>query len=146
MKKKKSMDANLISDKDLSIIKIKLGKSKRNEKDWSVIKEMLLTHDLIVPESFDENEVIGNVGGAMRIDQMLIAFTNPDDCSRQMKAFSEDLEMTLRWQMKFMPFTDLGNIADDAGLILCIDMITDGRNRFITYSNGRVEASLVGSM
>ena len=140
------MDANLISDKDLSIIKIKLGKSKRNEKDWSVIKEILLAHDLIVPVSLDENVAIGNVGGVMRIDQMLIAFTNPDDCSRQMKAFSEDLEMTLRWQMKFMPFTDLGNIADDAGLILCIDMITDGRNRFITYSNGRVEASLVGSM
>ena len=141
-----NMDANMISDKDLSIIKIKLGKSKRNEKDWSVIKEMLLTHDLIVPESFDENEVIGNVGGAMRIDQMLIAFTNPDDCSRQMKAFSEDMGMTLRWQMKFMLFTDLGNIADNAGLMLCIDMITDGRNRFITYSNGRVEASIAGNL
>jgi len=141
-----NMDANMISDKDLSIIKIKLGKSKRNEKDWSVIKEMLLTHDLIVPESLDENEVIGNVGGAMRIDQMLIAFTNPDDCSRQMKAFSEDMGMTLRWQMKFMLFTDLGNIADNAGLMLCIDMITDGRNRFITYSNGRVEASIAGNL
>ena len=31
------MDANLISDKDLAIMKIKLGKSRRNEKDWSVI-------------------------------------------------------------------------------------------------------------
>ena len=141
-----NMDANMISDKDLSIIKIKLGKSKRNEKDWSVIKEILLTHDLIVPESLDENEVIGNVGGAMRIDQMLIAFTNPDDCSRQMKAFSEDMGMTLRWQMKFMLFTDLGNIADNAGLMLCIDMITDGRNRFITYSNGKVEASIAGNL
>ena len=140
------MDANLISDKDLSIIKIKLGKSKRNEKDWSVIKEILLAHDLIVPVSLDENVAIGNVGGVMRIDQILIAFTNPDDCSRQMKAFSEDLEMTLRWQMKFMPFTDLMNIADNAGLMLCIDMITDRRNRFITYSNGRVEASMVGSI
>lgn len=140
------MEANLISDKELSNIKIKLGKSKRSEKDWSIIKEILLSHDLIVPESMDEDEVVGNVGGAMRIDNFLIAFTNPDDCSRQMKAFSEDLEMTLRWQMGFMSFADMGNIADDAGLVLCIDMITDGRNRFITYSNGRVEASIAGNM
>ena len=140
------MNANLISDKELSIIKIKLGKGKRSEKDWSVIKGILLAHDLIVPESMDENEMVGNVGGAMRIGQMLISFTNPDDCSRQMKAFSDDLKMTLRWQMKFLSFIDLGNIADDAGLMLCIDMITDGKNRFITYSNGRIEASVTGNM
>lgn len=69
-----------------------------------------------------------------------------DDCGRQMKAFSEELGMTLRWQMKFLPFTDLRNIADNAGLMICIDMITDGRNRFITYSNGRFETSISGSM
>ena len=31
------MDTNLISEKDLSLLKIKLGKSRRNQKDWDWI-------------------------------------------------------------------------------------------------------------
>ena len=134
-------DYNLISEKELALLKIKLGKSKRNEKDWSVIKEMLLAHDLIVPELLEESNEMGNINGAMYIDNYLIAFTNPDDCSRQMQSFSQDYMMTLRWQLGIRSFVEMAHIADQTEKILCIDLVRDGRTRFITYSKGRVEAT-----
>ena len=135
-------EPNLISEQDLSVLKIKLGKSKRSEKDWSVIKSLLSSHDVIVPEVIDEDKVVRNVEGAMCVEGYMIAFTNPDDCSRQMRSFSEQYMRTLRWQLKCIPFNSIANLADKAGVTLCVDMITDGKNRFITYSNGRVEASM----
>jgi len=135
-------EPNLISEQDLSVLKIKLGKSKRSEKDWSVIKSLLQSHDVIVPEVIDEDKGVRNIEGAMCVDGFMIAFTNPDDCSRQMRAFSEQLMRTLRWQLKCTSFNSIANLADKAGVTLCIDITTDGKNRFITYSNGRVEASI----
>ena len=132
---------NLISEQDLSTIKIKLGKSKRSEKDWSVIKELIMAHDLIVPESIDEDEYVRNIGGVMSVEGLMIAFSNPDDLSRLMDEFSKELQRTLRWKIKFLSFADLGNIADQAGVMLCIDMFLDGKNRFISYHKGRVEAT-----
>ncbi len=137
------MDVNLISEKDLAILKMKLGKNKRNEKDWSMIKDILYTCDLIVPEILDDTAMTGNINGVMYIDNYLIAFTNPDDCSRQMNSFSQELMMTMRWQMSFKSFVELANIADQAGMTLLIDLITDGRTRFINYSKRRVEASFM---
>ena len=77
----------------------------------------------------------------MSIEGLVIAFTNPEDVSLLMEELSKELQRTLRWKMKFISFADLGNIADQAGVVLCIDMFLDGKNRFIIYQKGRVEAA-----
>ena len=136
-------EPNLITAEELSLIKIKLGKSKRSEKDWSAIKEILSKADLLVPKSLDEVKGIKNYQDAMAVDNFLIAFTNPDDYSRQMDAFAQDLQMTMRCELNIRSFVGMCHLADDEGLTLCIDLITDRKNCFITYSNGRVEASIV---
>lgn len=40
-------EINIISKEELSILKIKLGKSHRKESDWSAIKDILISHDVM---------------------------------------------------------------------------------------------------
>ena len=107
----------LISKQELSALKLKLVKRHRSQKDWNIINELLLNHDLIVPESLDEDYNI----------EMIHGF--------------EDKMGPLRWQMNFKSFVDMAHIADAAGCSLYIDPILDGKNRFISYSQGHVEAN-----
>ena len=132
----------LISKQELSALKIKLVKRHRSQKDWNIINELLLNHDLIVPESLDEDYNIEMIHGAMCLDGAFIAFTNMVDCSSVMKFFFEDKMGPLRWQMNFKSFVDMAHIADAAGCSLYIDPILDGKNRFISYSQGHVEANI----
>ena len=50
---------------------------------------------------------------------------------------------SFRWKMKQLSFADLGSIADQVGVVLCINVFLDGENRFITYHKGRVEAATI---
>ena len=71
------MDTNLISEKDLSLLKIKLGKSRRNQKDWDWISELLVSHDVVVPQYVGEKSTAGNET-AIIIGEMLPVFTSAE--------------------------------------------------------------------
>lgn len=136
------MDTNLISEKDLSLLKIKLGKSRRNQKDWDWISELLVSHDVVVPQYVGEKSTAGNET-AIIIGEMLPVFTSAEECGRQMQVFAREIGKATEYRMTVRPYEEMAMTADAAGLTLCVDPKTDGKNRFLTYKMGRIEAALI---
>ena len=49
------MMSNLFSDRELSVIKVKLSLDHRTEDDWVVVKDLLRDHDIVVMEPKEKN-------------------------------------------------------------------------------------------
>lgn len=121
-----------------------MGKSKRNESDWDIIKAILARHDLIVfgPEKEErEYKVYDHI---MSEDGILQAFTNLDDCMRHIQWLNEDDGTPGRkFVVGGLPFEQIIRASDYYGRDLLIDMTIDGKNRSILYLAGKGEIKAV---
>ena len=68
---------DLIPQKDVSLLKIKLGKGHRKESDWDVIKEILTSHELIVAEPNVSDDFVSAVNHVMACEKPYFCF---DQC------------------------------------------------------------------
>ena len=114
------MTPNLLSEKELSIIKDKLALEHRTEDDWIVVKDLLREHDVVVMEPMEKNakykifdHILFDHGG-------LLAFTSIPECQRYI-----NLLTTMNGRMMFaigsMPFLEATRISDRRRKDLYID-------------------------
>ena len=55
----------------------------------------------------------------------------------------EEVLKATEYRMTVRPYEEMAMTADAAGLTLCVDPKTDGKNCFLTYKMGRIEAALI---
>ena len=131
---------NLIPQADVEKIKELLKKFKRTEDEWTVIKDILVSHSLIVtsptsPDVESCNHMLVDSGA-------LIAFTNADDASSYCRDFVKRNCPSGYFQVGSMPFVTIVETADQEHMNLYIDPPV-GRGLFLNYFNGQLKASAV---
>ena len=131
---------NLISQADVEKIKELLKKIRRTEDEWTVIKDILASHSLIVtsptsPDVESCNHMLVDSGA-------LIAFTNADDASSYCRDFLKRNCPSGYFQVGSMPFETIVETADQEHMNLYIDPPV-GRGLFLNYFNGQLKASVV---
>ena len=127
-------NANLIPPEELDIIRIKLGKSKRKESDWTIIKDILYRHDLIVMEPEKKDRYYPVYDHIMSEDGILVAFTSVDECIKHVRWLNEEDGTPEReFLIGSMPFEQAVQTADEHGRDLIIDPAMDGRTKCMLY-------------
>lgn len=127
-------DANIIPPEELDILRIKMGKSKRKEADWDVIKDILNRHDLIVMEPEKKDRRYRVYDHVMSVDGVLVAFTNVEDCMKHVRWLNdEDGVPGRRFVVGTMPFEQVISVAEHYRRDLLIDAVMDSRSRCLMY-------------
>lgn len=124
----------LIPKEDVSKIKIKMGKSHRKESDWTVIKDILYSHDLITAAPQNSTRYVKSISGVLCEEGVLIAFTNFDDCERHLKGLYErDSRIGSMFHITSMAFADVIDIADKNDMDMFIDIQDEPNTKFMAY-------------
>lgn len=114
---------NLIPQKDVDLIKIKLGKSHRKESDWGVIKDILSSHNVIVAEPAKPDRRVPVKEHIMCEDGHLVVFTNIEDCNEHIIHLNRKDGVPDRlFRLGSMPFEEAVDIAEEYGMDLYIDL------------------------
>lgn len=128
-------DLNIISKEDLSLLKIKLGKSHRKESDWTVIKDILNSHDVITVNIREPQRGIKSVDGVLCEDNSLFVFTNIDDCEKHIQYLHSTAALLGRFvNIISLPFESVIEISHQTGMNVYFDMIDEKNQRIIIYS------------
>lgn len=114
-------ELNIATKEEVSLIKIKLGKSHRKESDWEVIKDIFQKRDLItfIPSK--------KMKGFKIVEELpcewgyLIAFSNIDDCTQYIDEKQYRLKSRSYVQIISVPFMDICDIADRNDVDVLID-------------------------
>lgn len=124
----------LIPKENVDKIKIKLGKSHRKESDWDVIKNILMTHDLITASPLKRTRRVSDIQGVLYEEGVLIAFTNMNDCNKYLKSLYEDnRELGSVFNIKSLPFNELISIAEENRKNIFIDIQLEKNCMFMMY-------------
>ncbi len=127
----------LISEKDVSLIKLKLGKSHRSEADWTVIKDILLSHYVISAVPLKRDSRLKAVNGILCEKNYLFVFTNKEDCKKHLLMLNLRQGMKDRnFEMGAMPFEVAVDVAERHGMNLYIDMQAEVNAVCMYYIHG----------
>lgn len=114
-------ELNIATKEEVSLLKIKLGKSHRKESDWEVIKDIFYKRDLItfIPSK--------KMKGIKLVEELpcecgyLIAFSNIDDCTQYIDEKQYGLKNPDYVQIISVSFMDICDIADRNDVDVLID-------------------------
>ena len=139
-------DHNLIPAEDVRRIKELLKKTIRTEEEWTVIKDILASHSLIVVAPTEANRKV-KVCNHMLVDEgRLIAFTNTDDAAQYFKRYiKRNFPEGIYFQMGSLPFGEAVDTSDKKHMDLYIDPPVDPHVMFMYYSKGRIKAAMLAN-
>lgn len=129
-------EVNIASKEEVSLIKIKLGKSHRKESDWEVIKDIFQRRDFI---TFIPNR---KMMGIKKIENLpceygyLIVFSNIDDCTRYIQGKQYGMASPRYVQIISISSMDVWEIAERNGRDVLIDVNRDISSKCIMYTHG----------
>ena len=130
-------EINLIPEDKVSVIKIKLGKSHRTEADWTIIKEILNTYNLIVLSPVETDDKLETVENILTEENKLIAFTNIDFCQQYIQHLNASHNKINRsLTLGAASFDSLIDLAEDREMDIIIDPADDDKRLFMTYVHG----------
>ncbi|MBR2259701.1 MAG: hypothetical protein IJ899_20660 [Blautia sp.] len=135
---------HFLSPDEINLIKLKFSKNHRSQKDYMKIESLLMEKDLYVIECLTSHPEIKSCACLMCVGGMLLAFTNKEDCIRQMDTFANNLGMDIEYNMKAMAFLGTCSLADQNGVKLAVDLDSSGRNPFLLYGNGHYNVAWMG--
>ena len=128
---------DLIPKDKVSLIKIKLGKSHRKESDWTVIKDILSAHNLIVCEPKAPDRYLKAVEHILVEDGNLVVFTNLEDCEEHIKNLNQrDGKPGRLFQIGVMPFDQAVAVSDAYVMDLYIDLQEKVNTMCMAYIHG----------
>ena len=108
------------------------------------IESLLMDKDVYVVECLTKHSDIQNCSGLMCVGGMMLAFTNQDDCTRQMEIFANNVGMDLEYNLKAMAFVGAASLADREGVKLAIDFSSVGEEPFLLYSQAHFNVVWMG--
>lgn len=127
---------DMIPAKDVSTIKIKLGKSHRKEADWEVIKDILRDSNIIVMETREKTRKIRNVDHILYDSGYLVTFTNLDDCKKYISELNvREGRVGRMFLIGVMPFLQATEIADAHKMDILIDPQFEKNSMCIRYDS-----------
>lgn len=113
---------NLASREEVSLLKIKLGKSHRNESDWETIKEILTRRNMLTFIPPKKAEGLSRVETVLCENGRLSVFTNMEDCTRHIRFLQLEGKFRGYVEIGAIPFEDVVDIADRHGMSVLIDV------------------------
>lgn len=114
-------ELNIATKEEVSLIKIKLGKSHRKESDWEAIMDIFYKRDLITFIPSKKMKGIKFVEELPCESGYLIAFSNIDDCTQYIDEKQYRLKSRSYVQIISVPFMDICDIADRNDVDVLID-------------------------
>jgi hypothetical protein len=139
-------DHNLIPQKELDLIKIKLGKSHRKESDWAVIKDILASHNVVLAEPVRKDPRLPVVEHILCEDNALMVFTNLEDCKEHICSLNrKDGTPGRMFQIGSMPFDEAVQISEENGMDMYIDLQMKTNTMCMCYvpREGRIKAVML---
>ena len=128
-------ELNIATKEEVSLLKIKLGKSHRKESDWEAIMDIFQKRDLItfIPSK--------KMKGFKIVEELpcewgyLIAFSNIDDCTQYIDEKQYRLKSQSYVQIISVPFMDICEIADRNDVDVLIDVNGGINSRCFIYAH-----------
>lgn len=128
-------ELNIATKEEVSLIKIKLGKSHRKESDWEAIMDIFYKRNLItfIPSK--------KMKGIKLVEELpcewgyLIAFSNIDDCTQYIDEKQYRLKSQSYVQIISVPFMDICEIADRNDVDVLIDVNGGINSRCFIYAH-----------
>ena len=141
-------ELNIISKEESALLKIKLGKSHRKESDWTIIKNILTSHDVITVNIGNQTNGIKSVHGVLCEENKLIVFTNMDDCKKHLR-YLHSISLIDRYvNIESLPFESVIDISDQTDMPILIDVANEKNRRLIIYYPHlkKLEAAILAPM
>ena len=140
MKKVEKFDAaklewNLISEEELSLLKMKLGKGHRKESDWEVIKDILGRRNVITFIPPKRAKGITTIEKVLCENGNLIVFTNMEDCTRHIQVVQFKGKFWKYVEIGSIPFVNVLDIADQHGMNVLIDVNYEVNCKCLMYES-----------
>ncbi len=125
---------NLLSQKEINQIRIKLGKKHIKDSDWAFIREILFSHNVIVLEPVVPDAKLFVKEHVLYDNGLMVAFTNIEDCREYVNTINRrDAARNRLFQLGTMPLEKAAEISRKYGADLYIDMQIKENAVFIVY-------------
>lgn len=125
---------NLLSQKDINQIRIKLGKKHMKESDWKYIREILSDHNVIVLEPVVPDAKLMVKEHVLYDNGLMVAFTNIENCREYVNSINRrDAAPNRLFQLGAMPFPVVTEIAGRYDTDLYIDLEIKENAVFMVY-------------
>ena len=128
-------ELNIATKEEVSLIKIKLGKSHRKESDWEAIMDIFYKRNLITFIPSKKMKGIKLVEELPCESGYLIAFSNIDDCTQYIDEKRYRLKSQSYVQIISVPFMDICEIADRNDVDVLIDVNGGINSRCFIYAH-----------
>ena len=141
MKKIEKYDAvkpewNLISKEEVSLLKMKLGKSHRKESDWEVIKDILGRRNLLTFIPLKRAKELTTIENVLYENGNLMVYTNMNDCTRHIQIVQFKGKFRKYVEIGSIPFANVLDIADQHGMNVLIDVNYEVNCKCLMYESG----------
>ena len=125
---------NLLSQKEMNQIRIKLGKKHIKDSDWTYIREILSAHNVIVLEPVVPDAKLFVREHVLYDNGIMVAFTNIEDCRGYVNTINKrDSAPNRLFQLGTMPFDAVIGIARKYDADLYIDLQIKENAKFMVY-------------
>lgn len=124
---------NLFSKEEVSLLKMKLGKSHRKESDWEVIKEILGKRNVLTFIPPKRAKGLTTIEKVLCENGNLIVFTNLDDCTRHIQVLQFKEKFRGYVEIGYIPFEEVLDIADQHGMNVLIDVNDEVNRKCLLY-------------
>ena len=128
---------NLVSKEEVSLLKMKLGKSHRKEADWVVIKEILGRRNVLTFIPPKKAKGLTTIEKVLCENESLIVFTNMDDCTQHIQVLQLKGKFQGYVEIGYIPFEDVLDIADQHGMNVLIDVSDAINSKCLMYESGQ---------
>ena len=133
----------LLSAEELSLLKIKLGKSKRSAKDWSQIKEVLVGKDMLTYRTFTPNSRITCENGIAVEDGFLSVFTNKEALDKHLIELNEDGWIGNQVNIVSVAIEDVIKTADELHMNVWFDIAHETNRGYYMYDSRKQELKVM---
>ena len=133
-------EPNLLSNRELAVIKQKLALPHRTEADWIPVKELLKDHDLIVIEPAQKTKAYRAFRHILWYSGCFLAFTSIAESRRFITELNQKYGYMI-FKISSASISDLMDLSDACDTPLVIDWNDSGT--MLLYQNGRLRASIL---
>ncbi|MBD5526473.1 MAG: hypothetical protein HDR04_19150 [Lachnospiraceae bacterium] len=136
-------ELNLVSQEEVALLKIKLGKSHRKESDWDVIKEIFWKRNVLTFTPTKRAREVTNIEKILCEDGFLVVFSNIDDCTRHIREMQHRGILERYVQIGTISFVDVLEIADQHKKDVLIDVNEERNSKCFMYTHKDKELKAV---
>lgn len=125
----------LLSEEELSLLKMKLGKSKRTEKDWSQIKSVLVGKHMLTYQPPASNNWIYCEDGIAVEYGYLCVFTSKEALDRHLRELSMDGMIGKTFRIVSVPMEEVVKTADENHQNVWFDITKETNRGYYIYNS-----------